>query len=130
MSAIFAKISPPGMESAVFAYVVGIQNFSNMLSGLLGSGIIQWSGMVTVGDNCNFDALSQLIVLWKILIPILVGIPATFLIPNKLQTEPLIDWKEEAWYGSEHETHDGHHETPVDEDSKGGQTEKPEPYFV
>lgn len=132
MSAIFAKISPPGMESAVFAYVVGIQNFSNMLSGLLGSGIIQWSGMVTVGDNCNFDALSQLIVLWKILIPILVGIPATFLVPNKLQTEPLIDWKQEAWYGSEHETHEGYHETPVGEANAEEQTpvSKSEPYFV
>jgi hypothetical protein len=129
MSAIFAKISPPGMESAVFAYVVGIQNFSNMLSGLLGSGIIQWSGMVTVGDNCDFSALSQLVVLWKILIPILVGIPATFLIPNKLQTEPLIDWKAEAWYGSEHETHETYHEAPVDEAVEEGQ-QKPEPYFV
>ena len=25
------QVSPPGMESAVFAYIVGIQNFSNML---------------------------------------------------------------------------------------------------
>jgi hypothetical protein len=122
------------MESAVFAYVVGIQNFGNMLSGLLGSGIIQWSGMTTVGDNCNFDGLSQLIVLWKILVPILVGIPATFLLPNKLQTEPLIDWKQERWYGSEHETSDGLYpdedegtKKKTDDDTPLSQTES---YFV
>lgn len=86
-----------------FAYTVGITNFCNMLSGLLGSGIIEWSGMVTVGDNCNFDQLPYIIVLWKVLIPMLIGIPATFLIPNVLQTENLIDWEKERWYESEHE---------------------------
>lgn len=48
--------------------------------------------MVTVGENCNFDALPSLVLITKILIPIIIGIPATFLIPNVLQTEPLIDW--------------------------------------
>lgn len=97
MSAIYAKIAPPGMESAVFAYIVGIANFCNMLSGLLGSGIIKWSNMKTVGEDCNFDNLANIIVLFKILLPMLVGIPATFLIPNVLQTEPLIDWNQERW---------------------------------
>lgn len=59
--------------------------------------------MVTVGDNCNFDQLPYIIVLWKVLIPMLIGIPATFLIPNVLQTENLIDWEKERWYESEHE---------------------------
>lgn len=103
-SAIYAKLSPPGMESSVFAYTLGIQNYASMLKGLLGSGIIKWSGMITIGENCNFDELSQLIVLWKISIPILVGIPATFFVPNKLQTEQLINWKAETWCGTEHET--------------------------
>jgi hypothetical protein len=51
----------------------------------------------------------SLIVLWKILILIMVGIPSTF----KLQTGPLINWKAEAWYGTDHETG----ETSSDRDS-------------
>ena len=97
-SSVFAKISPPGMESAVFAYTVGIANFCGMVSNLLGSGVIQWSGMSTVGNDCNFDELPSLIVIYSILIPTLVGIPAIFLIPNVLQTENMIDWEAEDWY--------------------------------
>jgi hypothetical protein len=53
-AAIYAKLSPPGMESSVFAYTCGIQNFSNMLKGLMGSGIIQWSGMITIDESSVF----------------------------------------------------------------------------
>lgn len=98
MSAIYAKIAPPGMESAVFAYTVGIANFCGMVSSLIGSGVIKWSGMVTVGQNCDFEALPYLIVIFQILLPMLIGIPAIFLIPNVLQTEHLIDWEKESWY--------------------------------
>ena len=72
-----------------------------MVSSLLGSGVIQWSGMVTLkADNqdCDFEALPYLIVIFQILVPMLVGIPAIFLIPNTLQTERLIDWEQESWY--------------------------------
>jgi len=97
-STIFAKIAPPGLESAVFAYTVGISNFCLMVSGLLGSGVIRWSGMVTTGTDCNFEALPYLIVICQILVPICIGIPATFLIPNVLQTDQLIDFeREEEW---------------------------------
>eukprot|EP00571_Detonula_confervacea_P012466 CAMPEP_0172306404 /NCGR_PEP_ID=MMETSP1058-20130122/7478_1 /TAXON_ID=83371 /ORGANISM="Detonula confervacea, Strain CCMP 353" /LENGTH=622 /DNA_ID=CAMNT_0013018275 /DNA_START=148 /DNA_END=2016 /DNA_ORIENTATION=+ len=98
MSAIYAKIAPPGMESAVFAYTVGIANFCGMVSSLIGSGVIQWSGMKTVGENCDFESLPYLIVIFQILVPMIVGIPAVFLIPNVLQTEHLIDWESERWY--------------------------------
>lgn len=85
--------------------------------------------MVTIGDSCNFDDLGQLIVIWKMLVPILVGIPATFLIPNTLQTEPLIDWKKEAWYGSEHETTDAaSYAEPVKKDATP--VSEGQPYFV
>ncbi|KAL9180748.1 hypothetical protein ACHAXT_011201 [Thalassiosira profunda] len=123
MSAIYAKISPPGMESAVFAYTVGIANFCNMVSQLLGSGVIQWSGMVTVGDQCNFEALPYLIVIFQVLVPMLVGVPACFLIPNVLQTENLLDWEKEGWYEdtrreeletSEHGDEDGDDEPAED----------------
>ena len=69
-----------------------------MVSSLLGSGIIKWSGMVTIGESCDFSALPYLVVVFWILLPMLVGIPACFLIPNNLQTEHLIDWEREGWY--------------------------------
>jgi len=124
-SSIFAKIAPPGMESAVFAYTVGIANFCGMVSNLLGSGVIKWSGMTTVGDDCNFDALPNLIVIFSILIPTLVGIPATFLIPNVLQTENMIDWEKEQWYVSQRDGEEPQSEEDVennnaDDDRDGG----------
>jgi hypothetical protein len=36
--------------------------------------------------------------LTQIVIPIAVGIPAVYLIPNVYQTENLIDWENEGWY--------------------------------
>ena len=51
---VYAKAAPPGMESAVFSYTVGISNFCGMVSTLLASGIVKWSGMVTIGNDCNF----------------------------------------------------------------------------
>merc|ERR1712194_714250 len=104
-SSVYAKIAPPGMESAVFAYTVGIANFCGIVSSLLGSGVIKWSGMVTVGDSCDFEALPYLIVVFQMLVPMLVGIPAAFLIPNVLQTEHLIHWERERWYTAETDDH-------------------------
>ena len=80
------------------AYSVGIGTFCFMVSNLLGSGIIAWSGMKTVGEECNFDNLPSLILVFQILVPIIVGIPATVFIPNVLQSEQLIDWEKEKWY--------------------------------
>ena len=54
--------------------------------------------MKTVGEECDFEALPFLVVIFQILLPIVVGIPAMFLIPNVLQTERLIDWEKEGWY--------------------------------
>lgn len=98
MSAICAKIAPPGMESAVLAYSVGIGTFCFMVTNLLGSGIIQWTGMKTVGEECHFDSLPYLIIIFQITVPMAIGIPATLFIPNVKQTEPLIDWEAERWY--------------------------------
>jgi len=98
MMVIFGKLAPPNMESAVFSYAVGIATFCFMMSQLWGSAIIKWSSMKTVGTDCNFDELPAIIGVCQILLPIIVGIPATLLIPNRLQTEPLIDWTKERWY--------------------------------
>merc|ERR1712194_346986 len=116
-SSVYAKIAPPGMESAVFAYTVGIANFCGIVSSLLGSGVIKWSGMVTVGDSCDFEALPYLIVVFQMLVPMLVGIPAAFLIPNVLQTEHLIHWEQEEWYTATAEE-PSEHENEESEDSR------------
>ena len=104
-SAIYAKAAPPGMESAVFAYTVGISNFCTMVSSLIASGAVKWSGMVTIdqGQGCNFDALPWLIVLCQMIIPLVIGMLGILLIPNKLQTEHLIEWPRE-WMGEEGDT--------------------------
>ena len=68
-----------------------------MVATLLGSGVIHWSGLKTVGDNCDFGALPDLIVITQILVPLAVSIPVTFMIPNVLQTEQMIDWEKESW---------------------------------
>jgi hypothetical protein len=122
MSSIYAKIAPPGMESAVFAYTVGIANFCSMVSTLLGSGVIQWSGMVTVGESCDFQALPNLIVVFNILLPIGIGVPAVFLIPNVYQTEHLIDWDKERWY----EEHRPEREIEVSQHGESGSEESDE----
>ena len=74
------------------------------MTSLIGSGVIHWSGMKTVGEDCNFEALPLLVVIFQILAPIVIGIPAMFLIPNALQTERLIDWETEGWYSSSETT--------------------------
>jgi hypothetical protein len=65
---------------------------------MLGSGVIRWSGMKTVGDSCDFGALPYLIVISQILVPLAVGIPATLMLPNVSQSEHIIDWEKEEWF--------------------------------
>lgn len=99
------------MESAVFAYAVGISNFCGVVSTLLASGIVKWSGMKTIGNDCNFEALPYLIALCQMIIPMCIGLPAIYLIPNKLQTEHLMTWPEE-WNGEPEQSN-------TDEDTEG-----------
>lgn len=56
--------------------------------------------MKTIGDNCNFESLPYLIVIFQIFVPLVVGIPAIFMLPNVLQTEHIIDWEKEDWYAN------------------------------
>ena len=99
------------MESAVFAYTVGISNFCGVVSTLLASGIVKWSGMKTIGNDCNFEALPYLIALCQMIIPMCIGLPAIYLIPNKFQTEHLMTWPEE-WNGEPEQSN-------ADEDTEG-----------
>lgn len=135
MSSIAAKISPPGMESAVFgefrrclkwlgvtldkqrfnftksnlvnhiiatfffflAFTSGVSMFCNISTTMLGAGIITWSGMTTIGENCDFRAFPYLITTFQICLPLAIGIPAIFMLPNVLQTETIINWEKEKW---------------------------------
>ena len=74
--------------------------FCGIVSNLLGSKAIDWSGIKTVDEDCNFTPLTYLVLITQIVIPIGIGIgiPAVFLIPNVYQTENLIDWANEGWY--------------------------------
>jgi len=117
----FTKYTLLKSLSYLLAYSVGIGTFCYLFSNLLGSGIIKWSGLVTIGDDCNFDRLPSLLVLFQIIIPIVVAIPATLLIPNVLQTEKLIDWEKERWYEDEEtEELDNTMETQESESSVDG----------
>jgi hypothetical protein len=88
MSTLLSKNVPKGMESSVFAFQAGIKNFAGLTSSLTGALIFGAAGVRTVAP-CNWDALWWLIILCNIALPSLGGVPAAWLIPNKLQTEEL-----------------------------------------
>ncbi|KAL3816039.1 hypothetical protein ACHAXA_010344 [Cyclostephanos tholiformis] len=119
LSSIYAKIAPPSMETAGFgrlrkiSYSAGIGTFCYIITNVLGSGIIMWSGITTVGKDCKFDDLPYLIVVYQILVPLAVGIPSALFIPNVLQSEHLIEWEKENWYEDESDNGD---QTPDSED--------------
>jgi len=124
MSALSAKLAPPGMEAAVFSYSVGIGTFCFLLSSQIGSAIIQSSNMKTVGTDCDFSELPRLLVIFQTLVPICVALPATLLVPNVLQTQQVINWEEERWYEDEktdsqdHDFDSGGTRTPDTEDDE------------
>lgn len=80
--------------------------------------------MKTVGVNCDFGALPYLIVISQILVPVAVSIPITFMIPNVLQTEQMIDWEKESW-GSESDVNTGKPGRGKNEDVVDESTEDP-----
>ncbi len=82
-TALIAMAAPKGEEASSFAFLAGIANFARMVSHLSGSVIIQAADVVA----CNFDSLAWLIVLCHIVSPMVVGIPAAWLVPNKRQDE-------------------------------------------
>jgi hypothetical protein len=83
------------------AYVLGLSNFCNLVANIMGSEAIWLSGIKTIGEECDFNALSSLIMVTKIIIPVVIGVPAMLLIPNKMQTESLIDWEKEGWVNND-----------------------------
>ncbi|MBX9636947.1 MAG: folate/biopterin family MFS transporter [Nitrosomonas sp.] len=87
---LLSKVVPDGMESSCFAFLAGIGNFASMISELSGGLIFEAAGIRTISNpKCNFDNLWWLILICHASLPILIGLPASFLIPNVLQTEEL-----------------------------------------
>lgn len=94
-SAIIAKVCTPGMETATFAFLAGISNFGGMTSGMLGAVIFKMAGIKTTVGQCNFNNLWILVLICHIILPIITGIGASFLIPNLRQDQDLLHIEED-----------------------------------
>ena len=85
VSALISMACEPGREACSFAYMAGLSNFARMVSTLSGAVIIEWSG---VGGNlCNFDFLWVLVLSCHIVLPLVVGVAAVWIIPDMRQDE-------------------------------------------
>lgn len=88
-SALLSKVVPKGMESSSFAFQAGITNFAYMVSELSGGIIFRLGGIKTTMPGCNFDNLWWLVLGCHVLLPLVVSIPAAWLIPNIPQTADM-----------------------------------------
>jgi len=86
-SIVISKVCPVGLESVTYAFLAGISNFGLILSELLGAVIYESAGVT----KCSFDNLWWLVLVFHILVPIIVGVPATLLIPNAYQNVELLN---------------------------------------
>ena len=92
VSALLSIAVPKGNDSSCYAFVAGISNFSRMVSTLAGSIIFKTAGVVTVPDPvCNFEPMWYLLIVCHIVLPLIVGIPAVWLVPNLKQTDTIED---------------------------------------
>ena len=94
-SIIISKACPAGLESATYAFLAGISNFSLMVAELTGAVIFEAAGV----RKCNFDALWWLILVFHILLPVIGGLPIVWLVPNITQDAALLgDQDDEEMY--------------------------------
>ena len=97
VSALIALSAPKGMEASCFAFLAGLSNFSRMMSELSGSIVISFtSSLMSTSTNqsgggsaanCNFDSLWWLVLLCHVSFPLIIGVLATWLIPDMRQEE-------------------------------------------
>jgi len=91
-SALISIFVTKDMEASCFAFLAGISNFSRMTTKLSGTIIFSLAGIDTaVGKVCNFDSLWWLVLICHIAMPVVIGIPAVFLIPDIEQDAKRID---------------------------------------
>ena len=89
INALISIAVKDGMEASSFAFIAGLANFARMVSELNGSIIFSASGINTVPGQCDFSALPWLVLLCHILMPLTIGICASFLLPDIKQDENL-----------------------------------------
>lgn len=89
-SSIIGKVCPKNMESCTYAYLAGVSNFGRMISMITGAMLVDLFGIVTIGSNCNWDALPWLILGGHVVIMLVVSVPASWLIPNEPQDADLL----------------------------------------
>ena len=89
-SVLIAKVCPKGLESSVFAFLAGISNLALTGSELSGAMIMRIFGIRSSEGVCNFDALPYLVLVCHAILPIMIGVPMSFLLPNKSQNEDII----------------------------------------
>jgi len=86
-STLISKVCPQGMESATYAFLAGLSNFGTLFAELSGALIFQTAGIA----KCNFVGLEWLILVCHIMMPLVGGIAASFLIPNLSQDCALLN---------------------------------------
>lgn len=88
-SVLIAKVCPPGLESSVFAFLAGISNLALSGSELTGALLMDIFGIRSSVPDCNFSALPWLVLVCHSALPILIGVPISFLLPNKTQEDEI-----------------------------------------
>lgn len=89
MSALISISVERDMEASTFAFLAGISNFARGFSELSGVVIFTAAGVNTTAGSCNFEPLSTLVIICHIVLPLMIAVPAVFLIANIYQTEQL-----------------------------------------
>lgn len=116
VSALITLAAPEGMEASCFAFLAGLSNFARMVSELSGSILIRFTmgesgaparragarvlfegiGFVPSAlraegtpSNCDFSSLWWLVLMCHISFPLVVGVMATWLVPNLEQDEKV-----------------------------------------
>lgn len=81
--ALFAKITPPGIEGTIFAFLTGSWNFADgVISPMVGAQINKYFGQVTAKDLHNYSKLTLIAFICSFL-----GFVILPLIPKKDQIE-------------------------------------------
>lgn len=92
---LVAKSVRPGMESSIYAFMAGVYNFAAVTARLVGALLYEAAGVRTVVEpgeaHCHFAPLGWLIVVCYMLLPLAVGLPAAYLVPDIHQDQPLED---------------------------------------
>ena len=89
ISALLSISVEKDMEASTFAFLAGISNFARGIAEMSGVVIFTAAGVNTTVGSCNFDAIPMLVLLNHIVLPIIIGVPAVFLISNIYQNEGL-----------------------------------------